>query len=373
MLEHLALALSLIAIAGLALLWVRRRPIGRVSPSAAFVSPAPPAPGEAAMLEALCQDFRARTNGIVGLAELLVAAPLAEDQQHQAELIADSGRTMIRLLGDVLDVTRIDAAGLQLQAESTDLREVLEHHVNLMRASARARGLALSLMVDDAVPPSVLLDRTRLRQVLLNLIGNAIKFTERGSIDVQARLAQTASGPQLAISIVDPGAGIARERQAEIFQPFFRHSRVHPAAPRTTSGTGLGLALSSRIVEAMGGEIALESAPGLGSCFTVRLPMIEAVEQSATRELAARYRQRKDALFAALHAAVMRPTDRAAEADWTALATQLQRLAGVAANFGDEPLGTLARRLHGELRSEGDARKSRELLVRNWAALQAVR
>ena len=356
------------------------------------------------MLEALCQEIRARSSGMVGLAEQLVGAPLPEDQRHQAELIADSGRTMIRLLGDVLDVTRIDTGGLQLLAEPTDLREVLDHHVNLMRSSARTRGLALSLMVDDAVPPLVVLDRARLRQVLLNLVGNAVKFTQRGTIEVQARVAQTAGGSQLAISVIDPGVGIAREQQAAIFQPFFRQEAGSFTPARGTSGTGLGLALSSRIVAAMGGEIALESAPGLGSCFTVRLPMVMTdaehdpapcsperapePESEPERELTqvalspnlarlcdleARYKRRKDTLFASLHAALDTPPQRAAETDWTAIASQLHRLAGVAANFDDARLGDIARHLHDQFRTLGTARQRHALLSQSWDALQAAR
>lgn len=399
MAEHLALALSLIAIAGLAWRWPRGFAL-RPEPLVLPASLASPLHGEAAMLEILCQDIRARTSGMVGLAEQLVGAPLAEDQQHQAELIADSGRTMIRLLGDVLDVTRIDAAGLQLLAEPTDLREVLDHHVNLMRASARTRGLALSLMVDDAVPPQVVLDRTRLRQVLLNLVGNAVKFTQRGTIEVQARVAQTAGGSQLAISVIDSGIGIARERQAAIFQPFFRHEVGTAPSGRTTSGTGLGLALASRIVNAMGGEIALESAPGLGSCFTVRLPMVVAgtdydpTSYSPERgcesvpepgqvalspglaqlcDLEERYNRRKDSLFASLQAALSTPPQRAAETDWTAIASQLHRLAGVAANFDNARLGDLARHLHDQFRAQANAHQRHALLAENWDALQAER
>lgn len=344
------------------------------------------------MLEALCRDIRARTNGVVGLAELMVAAPLPEDQLQQAKLIADSGRSMLRLLGDVLDVARIDAGGLQLQAEPSDLRDLLGHSVNMLQASARARGLSLVLLVDDAVPPQVVLDRARLRQVMLNLIGNAVKFTRQGRIDVQARLAQTPEGPQLAISVIDPGQGIARERQAEIFQPFFRH--VAPAQGPTPvaleSGTGLGLALSSRIVRAMGGEIALESAPGLGSCFTVRLPLVTGVAPSmetpdpdllpATQadiarfpELQSRYLLRREALFVSLHAALSLPGQPRQEANWDALTSQLHRLAGIAANFGDERLGKLARLLHGELHSQNSPRLRHEALLRHWHELQAER
>lgn len=284
MAELLAPALTLLACLalGVALVAARR---GRAVVQPALPAPPPrPSAQEAATLEALCRDLRQRTNGIVGLAELLVAAPLPEDQLRQAELIAGSGRSVLRLLGDVLDVTRIDAGGLQVQAEPSDLRDLLDHSVNLMQASARARGLLLVLVVDDAVPPQVMLDRARLRQVLLNLIGNAVKFTGHGRIDVQARLAQTSRGPQLAISVIDPGIGIGHDRQGDIFQPFFHRAPEPLGRPMDTTGTGLGLALSSRIVRAMGGEIALESAPGQGSCFTIRLPMIAVTKASGQSE-----------------------------------------------------------------------------------------
>lgn len=395
MIEPVAIALSLLACAapGVALLVARR---GAATGTAGQDQPAPPPPAtnlppaqEAALLEALCQDIRQRTNGIVGLSELLLAAPLLEDQLRQAELIADSGRTMLRLLGDVLDVTRIDAGGLQLQSEPSDPRDLLGHSVNLMQASASARGLSLVLVVDDAVPRQIALDRARLRQVLLNLIGNAVKFTRQGRIDVQARVAQTPAGSQLAISVIDPGVGIAREKQEEIFQPFFRRTAgsANPAADST--GTGLGLALSSRIVRAMGGEISLESAPGLGSCFTVRLPLVadaaplvphEASDQAwvlpvdppGLHQLEARYRQRKEALFASLQAATL-PDPRWPETNWESLTSQLQGLAGVAANFGDAHLGNLARRLCTELHHHTSPRLRQEAVLRQWDELQAAR
>lgn len=341
------------------------------------------------MLETLCQDIRQRTNGIVGLTELLLAAPLPEDQLRQAELIADSGRTMLRLLGDVLDVTRIDAGGLQLQSEPSDLRDLLGHSVNLMHASARARGLSLVLVVDDAVPPQVALDRARLRQVLLNLLGNAVKFTRQGRIDVQARVAQTPTGPQLAISVIDPGVGIAREKQEDIFQPFFRQSAGSAKPEADSTGTGLGLALSSRIVRAMGGEISLESAPGLGSCFTVRLPLVtdgEAlmpddgsdqawampVDPPGLDHLEARYQQRKETLFVSLRAATL-PDPRWPETNWDNLTSQLQGLAGVAANFGDAHLGNLARRLLADLHHHTSPRLRQEAVLWQWDELQAAR
>ncbi|MXO71681.1 sensor histidine kinase [Alteraurantiacibacter buctensis] len=375
-----------LAALGVALVAVRR---GRLARAAAAPDPDPaPQPvsqaaQEAAVLEALCRDIRARTNGVVGLAELLVAAPLPEEQLRQAELIADSGRTMLRLLGDVLDVTRIDAGGLQLEAEPTDLRELLGHSVGLMQASARARGLTLVLVVDDGVPALIELDRARLRQVVLNLVGNAIKFTESGRIDVQARLAQTDSGPQLAISVIDTGPGIARERQADIFQPFFRQaSTAAPAMP--ASGTGLGLALTSRIVRAMGGEIALESAPGLGSCFTVRLPMAASEHAEADapatrpsdphqqREMRSHYLLRRQALLSGLREIALSPGLHPHDANWDNLASQLHRLADIAATFGDARLGDVARRLHGELRQQPSPRLRHEVLLRHWDELQAA-
>lgn len=351
-----------------------------------------PSAQEAAVLEALCRDIRARTNGVVGLAEMLVAAPLPEDQLRQAEQIADSGRTMLRLLGDVLDVTRIDAGGLRLQTEPTNLRDLLGHSVGLMQTSAQARGLSLVLVVDDVVPDLVMLDRARLRQVMLNLIGNAVKFTPRGRIDVQARVAQTDTGPQLAISVIDPGKGIARERQGEIFQPFFRHTASgdpssSAALATPASGTGLGLALSSRIVRAMGGEIALESAPGLGSCFTVRLPLVANAAASPTagdfetelalpdarhRELKSGYLLRKQALLSGLKAAAQSPGEYPQAANWDSLTGQLRRLADAATSFGDDRLGDLARRLHGELENQPSPRLRHEVLLRHWDELQAA-
>ena len=387
----LALILTLLGCATLGVAYTRARRSAQAAASALQAPLARNAPSvrEAAMLEALCQDLRTRTNGIVGLAELLLAAPLPEEQLHQADLIADSGRSLLRLLGDVLDVTRIDSGGLQLQAEPSDLRELLGHSVTLMQASARSRGLALVLLVDDAVPAQVVIDRARLRQVVLNLLGNAVKFTREGRIDVQARVAQTTTGPQLAISVIDSSEGIAHDRQGEIFQPFFRQKAPIGRTFREKTGTGLGLALSSLIVRAMGGDIALESAPGLGSCFSIRLPLVtpsfgrqvtgtanQAPEAGANslpvRELEAQYHRHRDAMLASLHAASL-PGFPGDETNWDSLASQLHRLAGVAASFGDEQMCDLARRIHAELSGQATPRLCKEAVLRHWDELQALR
>jgi signal transduction histidine kinase/CheY-like chemotaxis protein len=212
--------------------------------------------------------------GVIGFAERLLESCLQPAQRRQVELIGENGRAMLRLLGDVQDMGKIEAGELRLVAEATDLRETLEQCVGLMRPIAETRGLALTASVDDSVPARVELDAMRLRQVLLNLVGNAVKFTESGKVQIEAHTMPLAGERQsIRIAVTDTGIGIAEDRLQAIFRPF--HSSESDAGTRSIGGTGLGLAISRRIVTAMGGDMAVQSVAGLGSRFTVHLPLVQ--------------------------------------------------------------------------------------------------
>ena len=497
-----------------------------------------------AFLADISHELRTPMNAAIGFAELLLESRLEPAQRRQVELIAESGRSMLRLLGDLLDVARIESGDLRIVAEPTDIREALGHCVDLMRPIAEARGLKLSLRSEPAVPDMVPLDRTRLRQVMLNLIGNAVKFTDEGKVEVEVRLA---GQDQIAISVIDTGQGMSAERQAVVFDPFPRSAQAPARASASpaasgAAGTGLGLALTRSLVGAMGGTIGVQSAPGLGSCFTVALPIqaqparsarsvraagnpaelslkgrrvlvaedheinqelmlamlqtlgmepvlvidgqqaVEAVETASAsglpfdvvlmdlrmdgmdgleasqrireagftaaqlpiialtanclpddmaactaagmqahlakpirieqlgrtlrevlataqadagtatgaatggmaldlihhapadpatvHRLESRYRKRKQALFSQLRETLAAPAEKADQADWKGITAQLHKLAGVAANFGEQRLGQLAGRLEQDLRREQAASKRLGLLTRDWPALE---
>ncbi len=252
-------------------------PAAIIPPPVAGALPTDAVAGRAAdwgiFVSKLSHELRTPLSAMIRSAEMLLDSCLQPGQRQQAELIGEGGRAMLRLLSDVLDMARMEAGDLHIDARPADLRTTLDHCAAIMRPIAEARGLALTVHVAEGVPQHVTLDVPRLRQVLINLIGNAVKFTEAGTVTVDVRSTALDDGrPGLALSVTDTGAGIAPDRQQTIFQPFANADQ----AGRAAGGTGLGLAITRRILAAMGGDIAVRSAVDRGACFTVRLPLEEA-------------------------------------------------------------------------------------------------
>ena len=216
-------------------------------------------------------ELRTPINGIVGWAGLLLDTALTPEQRDYAEGVRRSGEALVSTIGDFLDLTKIEARRLELETTTFAPRAVVEDAVELLAGPAQQKGVELACRVDLAVPRALRGDPGRLRRVLLNLLGNALKFTAQGQVAVRVAVAaQAAKTVTLRFEVADTGIGIGPEQQARIFEPFAQADR---STAREYGGTGLGLAIAKQLVGLMGGEIGVESEPGRGSMFwfTVRL------------------------------------------------------------------------------------------------------
>ena len=218
----------------------------------------------------MSHEIRTPMNGIIGVIELLHATRMTPMQREYLEIIQTSANALLRLLNDILDLSKIEAGKLEPQLAKFDLSDMLGATLQSLVARANEKQLELAYHVDDAAPNEVVGDPSRLRQVLVNLVGNAIKFTERGEVTVYVDVAEEVErGVKLRFSVSDTGVGIAPEERARVFEAFEQGGRP---GERVRGGTGLGLTIAARLVEAMGGEIWLDSEVGKGT--TVRFTAV---------------------------------------------------------------------------------------------------
>ncbi len=216
-------------------------------------------------LAVMSHEIRTPMNGIIGVAGLLQDMPLGSTEKHYVRIILDSGQHLLQLINDILDFSRLDAGRLDLEETAFDVREVVRDSMELLSAEAATKGLLLSQEVAAEVPVRAVGDAHRLRQVLLNLIGNGIKFTSDGSVRLAVRLVRSeGSAIRLGFAISDTGIGIPPEAQGRLFTEF---TQVDSSISRRFGGSGLGLAICRRLIERMGGTIGVESTPGQGSTF----------------------------------------------------------------------------------------------------------
>src|SRR5437868_14633751 len=220
-------------------------------------------------LATMSHEMRTPLNGVIGLTSLLLGSPLPPEQQQYVTGIQSSGNALLTLIDDILDLSKIEAGHLSLEVQPLDLRQVVREVVAVFTAQVRAKGLRISAHVAPAVPPLLVGDAVRLRQVLTNLVGNAVKFTEQGAVEVRVDVVEESpEGTLLRLAVRDTGIGIAPEVQAVLFEPF---TQADASTTRRYGGTGLGLAIARRLVELMGGTIGVESTVGAGSSFWVTL------------------------------------------------------------------------------------------------------
>jgi signal transduction histidine kinase/ActR/RegA family two-component response regulator len=228
-------------------------------------------------LAVMSHEIRTPMNGIIGVSSLLLDMPLGSTEQHYVRIILESGQGLLRMINDILDFSRLDAGRLELEEQVFELRLVVQDACDLLAQEARAKGLDLITDVADDVPKQAVGDPLRLRQVLLNLLGNGIKFTSRGSVRLSVSRVRVEGGSvRLGFAVIDTGIGIPAESLGRLFQEF---TQVDSSISRRFGGSGLGLAISRRLVERMGGTIGVESTPGLGT--TCRFDVLVGTFQQA--------------------------------------------------------------------------------------------
>ncbi len=220
-------------------------------------------------LATMSHEIREPMNGVIGMTRLLLETPLSEEQRAFAETVHDSGQALVTIINDILDLSRMEAGRLELDRIDFDLQNLLDRIAAMVEPRARAKGLQLDLGLEAEVPRALRGDPGRLRQILLNLLGNAIKFTAAGDVRLRVRLLEQASGEvRLGFTVTDTGIGIPEHAQARLFTPF---AQADPSVQRLYGGSGLGLSICKRLVGLMGGEIEVQSRPGAGTQFAFSL------------------------------------------------------------------------------------------------------
>jgi two-component system sensor histidine kinase/response regulator len=241
----------------------------------------------------ISHEIRTPMNGVLGTLELLLNSTLQSRQRELATTAYRSAESLLEVINDVLDFSRIEAGHMRIETRDFDLRLLLENTLDMLRVQASAKGLVLASEFDPQLPRGLRGDQGRLRQVLVNLLGNAVKFTGQGQVTLAARV-HGASPTLLELEVRDTGPGIGPDQQARIFEAF---SQADDSTTRSHSGSGLGLAISRRLVQLMGGDIALRSQLGEGACFICRIPieLVDGFDEPSDDEVSAPQNTRFDA------------------------------------------------------------------------------
>lgn len=271
--EATGLALSLLMLAGIALISplfmsIKRqeRELAEAKARAEEASAA-----KSGFLANMSHELRTPLNAIIGFSDLMSASGLNQEQKEYNETVKNSAFHLLNLIDDALDISRIEASKLRLESEVFDLRATFESSMAVISRQAALKNLMTEILLDGALPERVSGDQLRFRQILINLLTNALKYTPAGSVTLKASLAGITGEKKtlVEVSVIDTGIGIPAEKASEIFEAF---NRVEDSFVKRQNGSGLGLAIVKKLATAMGGTVEVASEPGKGSVFTVKIP-----------------------------------------------------------------------------------------------------